>query len=468
MRSVYIMKKLLACCMVVLAFMACNTFQKPATTAVQPKETKAERNLRLLDEVYTNTSAGNFVKAQELMSQLIAENPDEPKYVILQGAIYISMNDFPRAMASAEAVLAKDPENIDALMLAAKILMFQNKTADSQKYLQRILAKDPSNAFALTALGDIALASQTYSQAEQYYNKAIASNPNESAALAGLARIYYKRGQNREALETFNKALTIDPTDPAALLDRSRVLYDLGQYEACEADLNASIKLDDGVFWSYIERGRLYMDSGRYDEALKDLSRAIELNANYFLAYIYRAAIYENKGQDENAYNDYAKAVEMRPDYWYALESMGLLAYRMHAWNKAYEAFHKATTYTTNHPEYYVAAALALLRSGDKQKAKDYAGRYLPKIDKEKFYPYWLLLRYVIDQTTNTNELELKIATEKSLDTRAALLFYVSQYWMALGKDEMALKYLDMVKEANRQGTIEWRMAEAEWKWMSK
>ncbi len=460
------MKKLLAFCTLVLVFTACNTIQKPATTVVQPKETQAERNLRLLDEVYTNTSKGNYAKAQEIMSQLIAENPEEPKFIILQGAIYVSMNDFPKAMTSAEAVLAKDPENIDALLLAAKIFMFQNKAAESQKYLQRILAKDPANVFALTALGDIALGAQNYSQAETYYTKALASNPNEAAALAGLARILYKRGQTKDALEKFNKAIAIDPTDAAALLDRSRVLYDLGQYEACEADLNASIKLDDSVFWSFIERGRLYLDSGRYDEALQDLTRAIELNANYFLAYIYRAAIYENKGQDEGAYNDYAKAVEMRPDYWYALESMGLLAYRMHAWNKAYEAFHKATSYTNNHPEYYVAAALALLRSGDKQKAKDYAGRYLSKIDKEKFYPYWLLLRYIIDQTTNTNELELKIATEKSLDTRAGLLFYLSQYWMALGREELALKYLEMVKDANRQGTIEWRMAEAEWKWM--
>ena len=462
------MKKIavmLACALIVMT--GCNT-TKPVTTTVQPKETQAERNIRLLEAVYASTEAGDYGKAQEIMSQLIDENPKEYKFMVLRGALYISMHDFPSAIASAEAVLASDPENTDALLLIAKVLLFQNKTSESQKYLQRILDKNPSNVFALTTMGDIALGNQNYSLAESYYNKAVAADPREGAALAGLARIQFKRGQTKEALESFNKAILLDPSDASALLDRSRVLYDLGRYEDCEADLNASIALDNSNFWSFIERGRLYLDSGRNDEALKDLSRAIELNPSYFLAYIYRAAIYENKGQDQEAYNDYAKAVEMKEEYWYALESMAVLAYRLQAWDKAYAAFHKATNYTTNHPEYYVAAALSLLRSGDKVKAKDYASKYLPKIDKEKFYPYWLLLRYVVDQATNTSELELKIATEKSLDARAGLLFYLSQYWMGLGHTEMAARSLEMVRESNRQGTIEWRMAEADWKRISK
>jgi tetratricopeptide (TPR) repeat protein len=152
----------------------------------------------------------------------------------------------------------------------------------------------------------------------------------------------------------------------------------------------------------------------------------------------------------------------LNPDYWYALESIGVLCYRQGLWRDAFAAFDKAASYTKAHSEYYIAAALSLMRAGDPKAAKEYAGKKLAQIDREKFAAQWLALRLIYDQGEMSAELEIKIGVEKNLDAKAGMLFYLGAYWVAKGRPELGSKYIQLSMEAQRIGTIERRMAEAD------
>ncbi len=311
-------------------------------------------------------------------------------------------------------------------------------------------------------MGNIQYDARNYTKAEQSYTRALATDPVHVEALVGLARVQYRRDALKPALANLDKAATMAPDDPLIFLDRSRVLYQLGQYTKSEADLDHSIKLAPDSSWAYVERGRLYLDTGRLDLAEGDFDRSIQIDPDYFLPYVYRGSIYENSGRDTLAIADYRKVTRLYPDYWYAFESVGVLAWRLGDWRLVHESFVKALGFTTNHPEYHILAALGLMRSGDIRGARDYASKNLPKIDRTKFPAHWLMLRLVFDQGTTASELELSINSEKILDLKAAMLFYLGAYWATKDQPRLGTTYLGLSLDLQRIGTMERRMAEAE------
>ncbi len=422
----------------------------------------AEKERMELDAAYRAIQSGDLASAEGKLAALALAHPDNRTYPVLRASVLLSM----KRLDEARAVLVKEldayPDNTDALFALAELERFAGNDKAHEAAIAAIIKKDPTNAEAQAAMGDIQYQGKNYTRAEASYAAALAADPRNVSALVGKARVLYRRDDMHGALDSLDTAIGIAPSEPLAYLDRSRVLYQLGRYDDCEADMNTAIKLAPESSWNYLERGRLYLDTGRSQQALADFSTSIKLNPDYFLAYVYRAAIYEDQGNDAAAFADYQKSTSLYPDYWYAFESIGIVAYRLGNWMDAYQAFDKAAGYTKAHSEYYIAAAVSLLRSGDAKAAREYAGRNLAKINREQNPTQWLALRLLFDQNDTTTELELKISAEKSLDLKAGMLFYLGSYWIARGRNELGLRYVQMSIDGQRVGTMERRMAEAD------
>lgn len=439
-----------------------NTGALPGGQGQQAPLTDAEKERMELDTVYRAIKSGDLGSAEARLATLSLAHPDNRSYPVLRASVLLSM----KRLDDARAVLARElesyPDNTDALFALAELERFAGNDKAHAAAIEAIIKKNPANAEAQTAMGDIQYQGKNYSKAEAAYTAALAADPKNVGALLGRARVLYRRDDMHGALESLNTAIGLAPDEPLAYLDRSRVLYQLGRYDECEADMDTAIKLAPESAWNYLERGRLYLDTGRSQQALADFTRSIELNPDYFLAYLYRAAIYEEAGNDAAAFADYQKSTSLYPDYWYAFESIGIVAYRLGNWMDAYRAFDKAAGYTKANSEYYIAAAVALMRAGDAKGAREYAGRNLAMINREKNPTQWLALRLLYDQNDTTTELELKISAEKSQDIKAGMLFYLGSYWIARGRNELGLKYIQMSIDSKRVGTMELRMAQAD------
>ncbi len=459
-RFVFITSILLA-----LILTACVTVRKPDVKPVpeiQKPLTEQEKDMMELEVIYRLAEKGELKEASSRISALSERKPDNDNYKFLHVSLLVSMQDYENAKKIISDFLMLKPDNVEALFLLAEIERFSGNSKNLASALEKIILVDAKNLDALAGLGDLYYESRNYKKAEEYFAKALAVAPGDVASLTGLARVQYRREDYKGAKANLDKAVAANPDEPLVYLDRSRVNYQLGNYTECETDLNKSIEIDPNSSWNYLERGRLYLDTGRRDLALKDFNASIELDPGYFLCYVYRAAIFEETGRDVEAYADYKKVTELNKEYWYAFESMGVLAFRQQLWKDAFSAFDKAAGFTDVHSEYYIAAGMSLLLNKDYKAAKEYSAKVLPKINREKEPAQWLMLRLIYDQNETTTELELKISSEKSMDTKAALLFYLGEYWITKGRPELGAKYLLLSLGADRQGTIEWRMAEAE------
>ncbi|MDX9898102.1 MAG: tetratricopeptide repeat protein [Spirochaetia bacterium] len=423
---------------------------------------EAEQERMELDAIYSLVESRDFIPAESRLTALVLAKPDNRSFPVLHSSVLMSMGRLEDARAVLKNELATYQDNKEALFVLAELERFAGDAKAQRASLEALLRVDPQNADAQAAMGDIHYDGKNYTKAEESYTRALAQAPDHVEALLGLARVKYRRDDMKGALGILDKAIEIAPGDALAYLDRSRVLYQMGRYDDCEADLDQAISLAPESAWNYLERGRLYLDSGRPKLAMADFTNSIRLQPDYFLSYVYRAAIFEADGDDSSALADYRKASSLYPDYWYSFESMGVLAYRLGSWSEAFSSFDKAATYTKNHAEYYIAAALSLMRSGNSAAAREYAGKTLARVDKDTYPAQWLALRLLMDQGDMSSELEVRIGAEKNLDVRAGMLFYLGAYWVARGKVELGQKYIRMSYDAERIGTIERRMAEAD------
>ncbi|MBN1519064.1 MAG: tetratricopeptide repeat protein [Spirochaetales bacterium] len=437
----------------VLAFASC---------AGSPPATATDREIMKVEAVYNLIDGGKLEEAEARLMELMEAKPLDRDLPVLLASVQLSMGKIDQARATVQAEVAAAPDNLNALFVLSEIERLGGDTKAQKAALDALLAADPANADAHAALGDLAYDGKNYAGAEAEYAKALAADETHVDALMGLARVMVRREDSKAALAYLTRAVDAEPDNAVALLDRSRVYRDLGRLAESEADLDKAVELAPSSAWTYLERGILYMDTGRAAKAETDLGMAIDLDPDYFLPYVYRAGIREELGKDQEALEDYRAIVKLNPDYWYALESIGVLSWRQGAWQDSADAFMAASTHSQYHPEYHIAAALALLRSGNARGAKDYAGKNLPKINKDTYPAHWLMLRLAYDQTDMSTELELRISAERSLDNKAAMLFYLGAYWMGRNHPELGAKYVRLSLELDRQGTLEHRMAQAE------
>ena len=348
--------------------------------------------------------------------------------------------------------------------MAAELARYSGDEKARRAYLDRGLAAAPEDAGVLAAFGELSLDKKEWTKAEGYFRRARAADSRNADAALGLGKALYRQAKYADSEAAYGEAVALEPKLPFAYADRARARYQLGKYEEAMADLDAAAARAPDSSWIYLDRGRMNLDLERRDRAEADLTRSISLDPEYFLPYVYRAGMYEEAGRDVEALSDYRRIIQLQPDYWYALESAGAVAFRLGLWEESAARFKEAFGFAPERYEYAILSSVSLLRAGKAAEARALAGKVAPGVDREKNGIYWLMLRLLQDQNDQSSELEIRIQSEKRLDVKAGLLFYLGEYWIGRGKPEIGMKYLVLAKEMRREDCLEYRLLGAELK----
>lgn len=440
---------------------------KPAPPAPEAKPeskqpTAEEKKIAALQGADTLLQSGKADEAVAKIEEAAAAQPENPELNLLKAAALASAGKTAEARAVADAILAKEPANPGALLMAVNLARFAGDDAARKAYLDRGIAAAPQDSGILAAYGDYLLERKTYAKAEDFFRRSQAADQNNPDAALGLGQTLYAEAKYPESEAALDVAIALDPDSVYAWADRSKTRYRRGKYEEALNDLSTAIGKAPDLSWLYLDRGRIYLNAGKNAEATADFSSAIDKEPDYFLPYVYRAGIYESQGRDEEAFTDYKKIIALEPDYWYAYESLGATSFRLADWAEAAGNFQNAFGHAGDTYEYAIAAGIALLRAGKKAEARDWAGTIAPSMDREKYGIHWLMLRLIQDQNDQSSELEVKIQSEKRLDTKAAMLFYLGEYWLSRGKGELATKYFILSRDMKRSECLEYRLLQPE------
>jgi hypothetical protein len=126
-------------------------------------------------------------------------------------------------------------------------------------------------------------------------------------------------------------------------------------------------------------------------------------------------------------------------------------------WESARDAFLEAYKRSPQHANYALLTALTWIRARGANEARPFLAKTLTAVPRESIE--WYILRLYHDQSGDT-DIAVRIDREPNKDTKARMLYYLTQYYSIRGNDQLADRYLREARDMNRQGMIEWRLIE--------
>jgi tetratricopeptide (TPR) repeat protein len=276
---------------------------------------------------------------------------------LLLGGVYASERQYPQAIAQFQAVWTGPPQDVRGFESLQRVKIAQGKGDEAVAALADLADKNPG-ALSLrydlanmqTAVGDQELrsnpkhASELIAAAADNYKQILKSNTNSAEVWARLALLQQQQGQTEAALASLEQAMNADPKNARAIVQRGELLQALGRKKEAADMYNRALGVDP--------------------------DNPIALNN---MAYI--EAEQSNNLEQAQSYAERAKKRE--PNSPEVSDTLGYVYLQRNLNTAALQIFRQDVQDHPDNAIYHLHLAMALLKQGDKQGAKDEAGKAL-------------------------------------------------------------------------------------------
>ncbi len=220
-----------------------------------------------------------FKKAEEKISQLLTQTPDDSKLQNLNALIEQLKGNTEKAIALYQAIIKQDPANIPAYMGLARIAVIKENWQEAEKHFKQLIQINPNALKAYLGLAAIAEQQDKPQIAEQYFQDAIEqskTNISSQLSIAALLSRWYQAKQQPEKI--LSLAETLDKQHPndnrvRSFLASAQLLNQ--QPQRSERTLKSIITFDKNDIKHRILLAQLISQSPeRMDEALSLLQDA--------------------------------------------------------------------------------------------------------------------------------------------------------------------------------------------------
>ena len=178
-------------------------------------------DLYLLSRAYK--CAGQDQRAQEVQeeyekrSQCAQESKThkmQADHLATEAGELARKNQLSPALDLLSQALAEDPENGPALALSAKIDFSRGKISEAHQSIGAALRADPYNPDYLYVLGKVLVKQGELSLALDAFHKITVVNPREADAYFEISEIYLHNGDRARAISALRSAVKYSPDDP--------------------------------------------------------------------------------------------------------------------------------------------------------------------------------------------------------------------------------------------------------------
>lgn len=288
---------------------------------------------------------GDKAKAFSEIEALAEKYPNDYRYKVVLGDLYLDNNLPKKAFEIYQSVLKEEPQNVQAQLSMVSYLEKQGRKEDAGQALEALVL-NPSldDEIRVSLMRKIIYNSEEEKKDSIHvlnlFNQ-ILESPQGNADMAMLCTQYkvLKKMPKEEITTSLRKVVKLDPSNAGARLQ-------LMQYAFEREDFNDAIQLcqeaieytpEEVAFYYY--QGLSYLQSNQNDEALNVFKRGsqyitsntdTELASNIFGA---MGDIYHEKNMCKEAYEAYDSALVYKPDnvlvlnnyaYYLALEKKDL------------------------------------------------------------------------------------------------------------------------------------------------
>lgn len=303
-----------------------------------------------------------YDEAIKAYDEAIRLDPKSANYHLWKGYVYSQKKDYDQAINCYNEMIRLDPKNLEAYRSRANIYRTKKEYDKTISEYTQIIQIDPQNASAYYNRSNTYKLQKIYGLALFDINNAIRIDTASYSYIARRGDLFKDMGETGAAIKDYNEYVRLSGK-ATAYTSRGWFYYDLKKHDLALEDFNTSIKMEPTASAWLNQRGSFYRYTGQLDLALTDFNALIERDQKYIYGYIGRGATRKEKGEYTMAVRDFETAIGIDPN--------------------------NSNTYT------YILSPL--IRTGQLDKAKFYADKYiatgstsLEANDNSRFYKYYV------------------------------------------------------------------------------
>lgn len=157
--------------------------------------------LRQLEKATQATDGGRLQKAIGHLDKAIRIHPQFHQAYNNRGALFLRMQDYPRAEADLRRALELRSDSSNAWRNLGWLLVTQGRYQEAVECLQKLVQLEPQDAWPQTFLGESLFQLQRYRQAAVHFRQALQLDPTAYVASYRLGAICLHLGDKQKALQ---------------------------------------------------------------------------------------------------------------------------------------------------------------------------------------------------------------------------------------------------------------------------
>ncbi len=354
-----------------------------------------------------------------------------PRPIVILGArtlaarVYEDRGDHAKAIEQTEAVLSVNPKMPDARLIRDRAFMGTNQAEKAQADLQTLVQEFPAMNDAHLQLAGLYMLSKQYDKANNEFGKVWNSNPPDTRGLLGLQAVKLAQGKGAEAVAALRDLVGKNPNIPAyrdqlagfevtagAQLLRSNPEGAKQFFLQSADDYKEVLKTNPKSAETWLRLGMVQRQLGQADQALNSFEEAAKADPRNVNALLNEAMLQEAVGKKSDAAATYNRILGLDPENPLALnnvafmdaekgtnldqamtfaerakkrvpndpnisDTLGYVYLQKNLNSEALRIFRQVVQENPQNSTYHFHLAMALLKQGDKQGAKDEAHKAL-------------------------------------------------------------------------------------------
>lgn len=335
-------------------------------------------------------SKGQPAQTLDQVNQVLAAQPDNPEARLLKDQALVALNQGGQALDDLQSLVKQYPQSADARLALGQIYMMQQQYGKAQEQYEAVW-NGAHDVRGYLGLQSVKFASGKIDEALKGIADLVAKYPDNPQYRFQLAEIQTTAAQRiartnqaqakaylTQAIDNYKAVLKTAPKAAEVWISLGSLQQVMGQQDAALASYEQASASDPKNVKALVVRGALLEAMNRRKEAADLYNQALGVDPNNPLALNNLAFLDAEQGNNLEQAMDYAqRAKKQAPKSPDVSDTLGFVYLQKNLNSQALEIFRQNVLDQPQNPTFHLHLAMALLKKGDKQGAKEEADKAL-------------------------------------------------------------------------------------------
>ena len=317
-------------------------------------------------------ASGDLQAAEEYAARSVEKHPADPSERLLLGSVLLRRGKVAPALDQFRLAQRINPANPEAHLDLALAYAAGRRWSEADKEFAAAAQITPQSSDTLALWSDSLVARKQSAKALALITQHVAAYPDDAYGHEVLGALDAELDQDARAQAEFEKSIQLNPHLPGSYLRLGKIEEQRGDVDGAIARYEAALKLEPRFAPLITMIGNLYLKQGKLETARKYYERALAVDPSFGIADGNLAFVYAQQGANLDVALGLAqKAKQLLPDLDSITDTLAWVQYKKGSYAMAIPLFEECVRRSPGYAPYRYHLGLALLASGDKQKARE-------------------------------------------------------------------------------------------------